>query len=150
MSSSTIESLNKILTNTFLYVDRLTTISQKAYSEETRMKLRDFVDRRKRQANELVHAISSLGGDVQSTPRRTDGASVFWCPEILPQDSETIPLLKYLISSEEKSLDDYEKAINQISNTEIETQLKDHMQQGEATLKYLRTALQTNQASIDK
>jgi len=147
MSSSNIELLNQILTNTLLYKEKLDTLSERPYSEETHLKLREFADRRKQQANELIQIINELGGHVQSTPNQTDAPKVSWCSEVLPKRNDVVALLTYLIKAEGDSLNDYRQAQNKISNTETNSKLKDHILQGEATLKYLQAALETNQVS---
>jgi hypothetical protein len=147
MSLSHIELLNQILTNTLIYKGKLDTLSERPYSEETYLKLRDFADRRNQQANELIQIINELGGHVQSTPNRTDAPKISWCDEVLPNSDDIIALLNYLIKAERDSLKDYRQAQDQISNNEINSKLKEHILQGEATLKYLQAALETNQVS---
>lgn len=147
MAFTTVELLNKILTNTFLYVGNLKTLSQRGYSEETNKKLKEFLNDRESQSKELIGAINTMGGDVQSTPRHTDGEVISWCPSCAPKQHSTISLLEFLIASEEGSLNDYKKALNQTSSPKIRPQLQNHKKQGEATVKYLSTALQTNRDS---
>ncbi|WP_054558950.1 hypothetical protein [Croceitalea dokdonensis] len=147
MSASTIELLNQILINTFVYKKELSSLSEQVHSEETCLKLKDFANRRKKQANELIQIINTMGGDVQSTPNRTDAPKLSWCADLPPKNKDTIALLTYLITVEEKSLEEYQKVWGQISNSEIESRLKVHIKQGETTLKYLKTALHANQES---
>lgn len=147
MTLTSIELLNQIVTNTLLYKEKLKTLSKRSYSEETNLKLKDFVDTREKQVNELIEVINGLGGRVQSTPQRTDAARISWCPEVLPRIKDIIALLNYLITAEQNSLEDYDRVLDRISKPDIESQLKEHIQQGEATLQYLEVALETNRAS---
>lgn len=147
MASSVIEQLNRILTNTLIYKGKLKTLSERSYSEETNLKMKDFAKRRTAQANELIQIINELGGQAESTPQHTDAEKISWCAEILPKDGDTMALLKYLISAEKESLNDYRQVMEQINNRDIESKLQDHIQQGEVTLKYLKVALDTNRTS---
>lgn len=150
MGTTDIELLNTILTNTLEYSEKLRKLASMEYDLETTKKLEDFHQYRKNQVEELLDHIKKSGGKAHSTPPRTEQQALSWCPIHLPESKEIIPLLKFLIFAEKNSLKDYKRLSKIIEHDEIKAQLQKPITQGENTLKYLETALQSNQISKEK
>lgn len=148
MNKNLIYELNKILTNTLDYREVLLKLAESVSHQATQDKLEEFAKVRKKQSEDLILLISNLGGNVQSTERQTDQPAISWTEKKHPDDKDIKGLLEYLIGAEENSVEDYSDVLKKVDDaSDAQEILERHKREGETTLNYLETALETNKHS---
>jgi len=141
MKSTTIDNLNKILTNTIEFQEVLKDLAKSVYDETTKEKLKELAAIKKKHSEQLIGLISDLGGDVESTGRMTDQEAVSWVQKPLPAGDEMTEILSLLKTAEEKALNDYNELLAQSElNDEMQQTLEVHVQDVKANLKYFTVA----------
>lgn len=116
--------------------------------QATQDKLEEFAKVRKKQGEELIALISNLGDNVQSTGRQTDQAAVSWSSHKRPKSKDIGLLLEYLITAEKNSLEDYSDELKEVDDASHGQEvLERYKREGETTLKYMETALDTHNRS---
>ena len=144
MENTTVDVLNKILTNILEYKDVLIQLEKIVSHGTTKEKLSDLAKVREKYSQDLIRIISDEGGDVQSTKRVTDHKMVSWVQSPVPEKSEMEKIVSFLIRIEKNALKDYKDVIeNQDIFKEGKEILERHRKEIEVDLKYFETARQT-------
>lgn len=144
MGNNLIDELNKTLTNTLGYREKIQKLANAISHRTTIDKLKEFAKIADKEAERLIQTISELGGDVESTERQTDQETISWVPPKMPDTSNMQCVVEHLIKMERKKEDDYDAILgHEDINRKTKNVLKKHRKQAESNLIYFQTALQT-------
>lgn len=144
MEKSIIDELNMILTKTLGHREALQQLSETLSHDGTADKLDEFAKVAKKESEKLIKAISDLGGDVETTQRLTDGQSIGWVQQPLPDSEDQQVLLQCLIKAERNKEDDYNHLFARGDiDRELKNQLTKHRKEAESNLVYFQSALKS-------
>ena len=139
-----IDELNKILLNTLDYQEVLAKLSRSVPHEATRDRLREFVEVKEKESQNLMNSIKQSGGHIDTNERMTDQEAVYWVPRPLPEANDMKAVLAKLIDTEQNVIDAYENLLGQEKiEKEYGDILKKHRQEAEANLEYFQGAEQS-------
>ncbi|MBC7000890.1 hypothetical protein [Cytophaga sp. FL35] len=140
MKKNIIDKLNKILINTLDYKEVLGKLASSITHGATGDKLKELAEVADRESKSLVKIISDIGGNVESTERKTDQESIYWVSRPLPNAQDMQEVLPCLIEAERSKEKDYNEVIgHEDIQRETANQLGKHRKEAEATLRYFQT-----------
>ncbi|MGB6151608.1 MAG: hypothetical protein WBG48_06415 [Pricia sp.] len=141
MDNSTIENLNIVLTKTLHLKEGFQELSEMTTGELSD-KLKELAKDTNRQSETLMKGISDFGGDVETTERQTDQASINWVSHPLPDANDKRAILECLLNGEKKREDELNtKFSGKDVDREVKNLLMKYKQKNESNLVYFQTAL---------
>ena len=145
MENTLVDDLNKLLTNTLEYQEVLKELAEKVSDSATKKKLEELADVKKKQAEDFIKIIPSLGGKVESSERIMDQDSVSWVIRPLPNQKNVEEIFFFLIETEQKARQDYQNILSQNDLEEsIKRELEIMFQEADNNIKNLEKEKEYN------